>query len=278
MTVVSHFQTQEILAARGQGAVETSLDLGLSRVEVELTADGAVFPEGVVGWKRLEKTLKSDKKCYRVEDGGLRQISAHSETTGWVRSLCPTAGAPTMLVSGFPMHRIKDTEPWADTEEKIGCLGKVHGEVLDTATGLGYTAILAARRGASKVVTVELDPTGLEICRQNPWSKDLFALEAIESVVGDSVEWVKGCEAGRFSAVVHDPPTKQFGGAMYSEAFYRDVLRVLSRKGEFFHYIGDPKSGLGRSMTEGVIRRMKSAGFSVVERVAGAFGVVGRIR
>ena len=47
------------------------------------------------------------------------------------------------------------------------------GCVLDTATGLGYTAIEAAKT-AEQVVTIELDPVALEIARLNPWSQTMF--------------------------------------------------------------------------------------------------------
>ena len=56
----------------------------------------------------------------------------------------PTSGAPTLLIAGFPMHRIKNIDPHRDTLNKIKA-ARPSGQVLDTSMGLGYTAIQAAR-------------------------------------------------------------------------------------------------------------------------------------
>ena len=100
-----------------------------------------------------------------------------------------------MLVSGIPMHRIKDTNPQQDTLEKIRSIKPVVGQVLDTATGLGYTAILAART-AEHVTTIELDPAVLQVCRVNPWSQELFDNPKITQLIGDSFDVVAGMESG----------------------------------------------------------------------------------
>lgn len=61
--------------------------------------------------------------------------------------------------------------------------------VLDTCTGLAYTAIAAARcPGVSEVVTIELDDVSLRMCARNPWSRDLFENDKITSVIGDCCE------------------------------------------------------------------------------------------
>ena len=69
-----------------------------------------------------------------------------------------------MLIAGFVMHRIKDIDPMQDTLRKIATISPIVGRVLDTATGLGYTAIEAAK-SADEVVTIELDPGVQEIAR-----------------------------------------------------------------------------------------------------------------
>lgn len=170
------------------------------------------------------------------------------------------------------MHRIKNTNPWADTESKVQAAAPIRGHVLDTATGLGYTAILAARQ-AEQLTTIELDPAAIEIARQNPWSQELFTNPKINQLIGDAVELLPTLPDREFSVILHDPPTKQFAGELYSLAFYQQLLRVLAPKGRLFHYIGDPSSGLGSSMTAGVIRRLHEAGFTHVTRHPEAFGV-----
>ncbi len=274
--VLSRYQARELLDARTSGgaSAEVSPDLGLTMAKVLLSANGARFPSGdSATWEELEEIAKSERKCFLIGDDDLKEIRIYSETTGWVRSLAPTRGAPTMLVSGFPMHRIKNIEPYEDTKLKIKTVSPIHGRVLDTATGLGYTAIEAAKT-AGKVITVEIDPAALEIARMNPWSRELFSNSRIKSVVGDIFEEVRSFANGEFSVVIHDPPTFQFAGELYSSEFYEQLYRVLSRRGKLFHYIGDPESRVGQRMTKGVIRRLQDAGFSKVMKRPEAFGVV----
>lgn len=274
--VVSHYQATPLLAARKAGAARatTTTDLGLSTVEVRLTAEGVALPDGqTLPWSAVERIERAENQCFVVEGGEARPIRVFSETTNWLRSLMPTAGAPTMLVAGFPMHRIKDTDPYADTRAKVAAAAPVVGDVLDTATGLGYTAIEAAKT-ASRVVTVELDPAGLEVARYNPWSRALFENPKITQIVGDAFEEIQKFADGSFDRVLHDPPTFSLAGELYSGAFYREVHRTLRGGGKLFHYIGDPASALGKRTTAGVIRRLGEAGFRRVERRPEAFGVV----
>ncbi|MGZ3598910.1 MAG: methyltransferase domain-containing protein [Ktedonobacterales bacterium] len=274
--VLSHYQTKPLLAARraGQSSVAISPDLGLTSVEVALERDEVVLPGGErVSWEDVARISETTNQCFAVEDGGVRSIQMFSETTNWLRSLMATPGAPTMLVAGFPMHRIKDTDPWQDTLAKVAAAAPITGHVLDTATGLGYTAIAAART-ATHVTTIELDPTGLEIARLNPWSRDLFDSSKITQIVGDAFERIHDFADGTFTRVLHDPPTFSLAGELYSAEFYRQVYRVLARNGRFFHYIGDPESNVGRRVTTGVLRRMQEAGFRRVMRHPEAFGVV----
>ena len=147
------------------------------------------------------------------------------------------------------------------------------GRVLDTATGLGYTAIEAART-ADHVLSVELDPAAIEIVRYNPWSHGLLTRDNISVVLADVNELIRDLDDGSFDRIIHDPPTLALAGELYSEAFYRELHRVLDRRGRLFHYIGDPTSKSGRRTTEGVIRRLQGAGFERVRRAPQAFGVV----
>jgi predicted methyltransferase len=149
----------------------------------------------------------------------------------------------------------------------------VLGRVLDTATGLGYTAIAAAKT-AAHVVTVELDPAGIELARCNPWSAELFTAANIALVTGDAVAYVAASASGSFERVIHDPPSFKLAGELYSTMFYRDLHRVLAAKGKVSHYIGDPQSVTGKRTTRGVVERLREAGFSRVVAAADAFGVV----
>lgn len=274
--IVSYVQIAPLLAARkaGQTQATTSPDLGLSTVAVGLEAEGVRFPGGeLLAWEDAEAILTDENKCFVLRDDTIDEIRVFSEHTHWVRSLMPTTGAPTMLVSGTPMHRIKGIDPHADTLRKVKTIAPMMGRVLDTATGLGYTAIEAAKT-ASEVVTIELDPAGLEIARLNPWSRQLFSDRKIVQLIGDAFDVVAGFEDESFSRILHDPPMFSLAGHLYGGEFYRQLFRVLKRKGRLFHYIGDLESTSGRNIVRGVIRRLQESGFTRVVRHPEAFGVV----
>ena len=274
--VLSHREIEPLLAARqaGESAASTSLDLGLTRGEVSLEAERVVFPDGQwLSWESLEEIGKSDTGCFVVEDNQAAKVQRFSEFLGRAYGLMPTERAPTLLVSGIPMHRIKGTDPHRDTLTKIRAVAPVTGRVLDTCTGLGYTAIEAAKT-AEQVVTIELDPTVLEVARLNPWSRALFEHPRIEQRVGDSFDLIQDLEDESFSRIIHDPPMFSLAGELYSGEFYWHLYRVLGRKGRLFHYVGDLSSRSGRNVVKGVARRLQDAGFTRIVRKPGAFGLV----
>jgi predicted methyltransferase len=276
MIVLSCFQAREILEARknNRSSVMTSTDLNLTGTEARLQPDRVLFPTGEsLDWKDIEEINSNEVACYYVEGNRAKVIKGFSEFSGRVYGLMPTDSAPTMLISGIPMHRIKGTNPHQDTLSKIKAVAPLKGDVLDTTTGLGYTAIEAAKT-ARHVITIEIDPTAQEIARLNPWSKDLFDNPKITQVIGDAFDEIETFDDESFSAIIHDPPMFGLAGDLYSLTFYQQAFRVLKPSGRFFHYIGDPESKSGARVTAGVIRRLQEAGFNRVNRAARAFGVV----
>ena len=171
------------------------------------------------------------------------------------------------------MHRIKNTNPYQDTLAKIKAIAPIHGRVLDTCTGLGYTAIEAAKT-AERVITIELDPTAQEMARFNPWSRSLFDNPKITQLIGDAFDEIQNFADGQFSCIIHDPPMLSLAGDLYSGDFYAECQRVLRRSGKLFHYIGDPDSKSGARTTKGVVRRLQEAGFTRVVLKPQAFGLV----
>lgn len=272
--LLTHAEADTLLAAIRAGRPEAvvSLDLGRSETAVCIEQGAARIGAAALAPAALAKIAAEPNKCFRIVDGKPQAAALFSATTGWARSLLPTDEAPTTLAAGFTMHRIRGITPLADTRAKVRALGGGRGRVLDTATGLGYTAIALARTGR-KVLTVELDPTAIELARMNPWSRELFTSSNIEIVIGDVAELAAGWDTGAFSAILHDPPTVQLGGALYSGAFYRQLRRLLKPGGRLFHYVGDPQSGYGAKTTAGVLRRLQEAGFENVRRHPPAFGV-----
>ena len=276
MVVLSYLQARQIIEARksGQPVVNVSLDLNLTESEVRLQPECVLLPAGEsLDWKSLEEISDNETACFTVEGNAAKAIKGFSEFSGRVYGLMPTASAPTMLVSGIPMHRIKDTNPHQDTLNKIKAIAPIKGDVLDTTTGLGYTAIEAAKT-ARRVVTIEIDPTAQAIARLNPWSRALFENPKITQLIGDAFDEIGKFEAESFSTIIHDPPMFSLAGDLYSLAFYQQAIRVLKHNGRIFHYIGDPESKTGARVTAGVIRRLQEAGFRRVRRAPRAFGVV----
>jgi predicted methyltransferase len=274
--VLAHYHTAGMLSARreGRNATLTSLDLGLTKTQVLLEPERVVFPDGQwLSWDRVEEIDGSESACYVVEDGEAEKVQRFSELLNRFYSLMPTERAPTLLVSGIPMHRIKGVDPYEDTRLKIATIAPVTGQVLDTCTGLGYTAIEAAQT-AERVVTIELDPMVLEVAHLNPWSRSLFEDPRIQQIVGDSFEEILGFEDRTFARIIHDPPMFSLAGELYSGAYYRHLFRLLKQRGRLFHYIGDLDSRSGRNVAKGVVRRLQEAGFSRVVRKPRAFGVV----
>lgn len=274
--ILSLVQVDCILEARraGDAAVEASLDLGLTTTEVGLEPEGARLPGGqLLAWQHLEDISGSERGCFVIEDGEPRKVQVFSEARNRLYSLMPTEGAPTMLVSGIPMHRFKDIDPHRDTLLKIKAIAPVVGQVLDTATGLGYTAIEAAKT-AERVTTVEVALAALEVARLNPWSQALFDNDRITQVVGDVYDEIETFEDEAFDRIIHDPPAFNLAGDLYSGAFYQELFRVLRRKGRLFHYIGDLESKSGRAVSKGAVRRLQEAGFKRVVRRPEAFGLV----
>ena len=275
LTVLSHYQAHPLLDARSEGetTARTSPDLNLTTVEVMLSNVGVTFPSGSwLSWDLVVEIAGDENKCYLIGEGTVREIRVFSETTNWVRTLYPTESAPTTLVSGMLMHRVRDSDPLRDTLEKTKAAQPVVGKVLDTATGLGYTAIEAAKT-ANRVVTVELDPAAIELARMNPWSQALFDNPIIEQHVGHAWDVVEEMEDGAFSVIIHDPPTISLGGDLYDGEFYGELFRVLKAGGRMFHYIGDPQSGSIRKLEKGIMERLRAAGFKKVVRKPRAFGV-----
>eukprot|EP00667_Euglena_gracilis_P012401 EG_transcript_12742 len=242
----------------------------------------------MVLWEAIEK-LEDKSGCFRLVPGrwegdwgyAVEKVTFFSEETHRVASLLPTgAGWPTALLSGFSMHRFgKGVDPKQDTENKLAGVRPLLRRgvpVLDICTGLGYTAILAAKLGA-EVTTIEKDPVMQQLCRLNPWSQGLYddaTGSHIRILMGDASEVVKGLPSKSFKVILHDPPSFSLGEPLFSEAFYGELLRILAPGGLLYHYVGDPSSKLGSRDTAIVTRNLKAAGFHTIVPAAAAYGLL----
>jgi predicted methyltransferase len=276
-TLLSWFQAETLLeAARGErSSARLSLDLGVSQIEAEVTDAGATLDGHTLSWAQVEWLSQQKNVAFEWLDGELTPVRAYSEAFSRMYQLMPTESSPALLLSGFTMHRFRDVSPVAGAQAMVKAVLPFKGALLDTATGLGYAAIEAARH-ATRVTTIELDVTVQQLAAKNAWSRGLFDNPKLERRLGNSAELVCDLPDSGFAAVVHDPPAINLAGELYAESFYLELHRVLSRGGKLFHYIGDPNSDSGGRTTKGVVRRLLAAGFSKVTPLPSAFGVLAR--
>src|SRR5438876_690916 len=135
--ILSHCQAQPLLQARkaGETQVRTSIDLNLTETLADLTYEGLALPDGrLILWQAIEKAAANETGCFLIEGRSVEKIQTFSEDNDRVITLYPTPGAPTILISGISMHRIKAGNPYQDTLTKIRAIGPISGRVLDTAT------------------------------------------------------------------------------------------------------------------------------------------------
>eukprot|EP00242_Pyramimonas_sp_CCMP2087_P012726 CAMPEP_0198199720 /NCGR_PEP_ID=MMETSP1445-20131203/2916_1 /TAXON_ID=36898 /ORGANISM="Pyramimonas sp., Strain CCMP2087" /LENGTH=427 /DNA_ID=CAMNT_0043869611 /DNA_START=170 /DNA_END=1453 /DNA_ORIENTATION=+ len=266
----------------GCDTVEISVDLGVSTTTGRLEGDGVRLPdvEGVLAWSDIEMIKGDSNGCFGVRsDGTVERIQMFSESTGRAVSLLPSVESrtpPTALVAGFPMHRFgKGVDPREDTKRKMLSLGRFSqgATVLDICTGLGYTAIAAAEGGAL-VTTIELDPAMQQMCRMNPWSQGLFTSPRVTQLIGSAVDLVETFPDASFDRILHDPPTFTLAGDLYSLEFYSQLSRLLKPQGKLYHYVGDPDSKAAGRHFQGILRRLRKAGFEGAAIDHDAHGIV----
>lgn len=292
---ISHHEASEFLALRNKkvDSYSGSIDMKKTIQSIYFTADGITLDENkraetlLVTWDELQEIADKKVGCYSLFDDGSKpwQIKTFSDKTNLAASLCPPinqAGAPTLLLGGFTMHRISGDkiDPIIDTENKLSSISIYPGyNVLDTCMGLGYTAIGAAAslKGSGRVTTCEFDPASIEMSSYNPWSKQLFdGSLPIDIREGDTMELLLDFPDGHFDAIIHDPPAKALCRKdLYGSEFY-SLLRQKMRKsgGKLFHYIGNPESRESGRLFRGVMDRLNTVGFKNIEKANRAFGVV----
>lgn len=203
------------------------------------------------------------------------KVQFFSSETNRFYQLFPTKTAPTLKISGVPMHRHTHVDPLTDTEFKIKAL-KPHGLVLDTCTGLGYTSIYASREPkVKKVTTVEKDENVLKIAGMNEFSNDLFSNPKIEIVQGDVFEKIKSFPSNHFDSILHDPPTFIMATELYSLKFYAELYRVLKPKSRLWHYCPEPGKLSGKKpLREKIKKNLEEVGFRKTIFDVQSFGIV----
>jgi predicted methyltransferase len=297
--VISSFEGTDFARLRKDAEIspitlEASIDLGKSMSTVLLDEEGLHLGDqsGAVlcNWDEIAKICKKKNSCWALyEDGSAPwSISAMSSTTGNPASLCApldAGGAPTIILGGFTMHRIKgeNMNPMTDTNNKLACI-KIPkgGKVLDTCMGLGYTAIAATKEAwdgsHAKTITIEYDDVSLEMAAHNPWSSELFDPEwPIEIMNGDACSITESFESNTFDVIIHDPPARALCRTdLYGYKMYTNLHRICKHGGSIYHYIGNENSKESGRLFGGVMERLNQAGFRNVKKARDGFGVVAK--
>lgn len=268
--IISSEELRKISEAISEGKeeIEVSLDLGFSGklVKLELTKEGLVYKNSKIS---VPKIRNDDKSCYLILKDCLEKAQ-YSAGEG-IYKLVPTQFRPILQVSGTSMHK----QSFIERVEK----DKLTGNILDSGTGLGYTAIISART-ARKVTTIEFDEMVLEIQKINPYSQELFSRACIspnlgitsaerkniELVHGDLVEEIKKFKDEEFDFIILDGGTPRSSGEFFSEKNYSQVFRVLKYGGKLYHYIPNYHINRGTDFAENKSKVFRKLGFGRVER------------
>lgn len=255
----------------GFSCVRLSIDLNLSEQDFAINDQHLVLDaNNHLSIDTLESIVKKTQRIYLCRDGAMTPLEDRS--AGYYK-LVPSAGAPLLEISGVKMHISKGTDPFTSASAMAQQAVRKGDKVLDCCSGLGYAAIAAHRLGASEVLSIELSPEVMALRSQNPWSNALKQAGIVQRQ-GSSYELIGTMPAASFDAVIHDPPRFSLAGELYSEEFYREIFRVLRRNGRLFHYTGNPHViKKGSSFVDGVIHRLKAAGFRNVQKVEHLMGV-----
>ncbi len=277
MILLTAWEARKLLS--GRGIVRFSPDLGISWDTANVN-DKVEFSTGeTLDLDTLKRISRDETTIYFIRDNQV--FKAAIVDSGKVYKLVPVKnGAPTHEINGIRMHRVKDTTPDRSVKRIFNFIPiSKWDKVLDICTGLGYTAQEAARRGA-EVTTIELDENVLELSRINPWSRDFWKfvdLRRIRIILGDAYQVIGDLPDNEFTRIIHDPPRFALAGELYSLDFYRQLYRVSKPDAILFHYTGNPGEKFRRkSVTKGVIERLREAGWIDVKRVLEIQGVIAR--
>lgn len=244
-------------AKSGQKQIEASIDLGRS------TSALIVGPES---WSVGQRSYPYAARCkertvYHWDGENFEPVSRFGE--GGLIKLVPTDwGPPTFEIDGIKMLPTAQLSPFEDARHKVGLIEPEGKSILDTCAGLGYFAHWCVARAARRVVSYEKNPDVLWLRTLNPWSPASDA-RGLELSQGDVASRISEHPAETFDAILHDPPRFGIAGALYSQAFYDELARVLKPRGLLFHYTGSPnKLTSGRDLPQEVSLRLQRAGFT----------------
>ncbi len=175
-----------------------------------------------------------------------------------------------LWIDGVHMHRFHNASPQQNASLMIDQANVKRGDaVLDLCTGLGYTALTAAKRGAI-VTTIEGSPAVLELLAKH--NSVLLEHANVKIIQDDAFHAVAQLPDASFNAIIHDPPRFSMAGELYSQAFYDELFRLLAARGRLFHYTGKPGLKSGKNIVSGIKKRLMNAGFQKITWVESCQG------
>jgi predicted methyltransferase len=251
---------EQLLAARSRApqAIECSLDLERSRVQVEVRADVWMYSEQAFPY--VDRC--NDRTIYYWTGEAFAPVQRFTNS---LIKLVPTQwGAPTFEIDGIKMLPTAQLSPFVDAEQKVSLIQPRGKTILDTCAGLGYFASWCLRGGATEITSFEKNPDVLWLRTLNPWSPEGAGRvdSRLKLSLGDVSERIVTLPTSSFDAALHDPPRFGIAGELYSQAFYDQLARVLRPRGKLFHYTGTPnKLTTGRDVPREVSARLQRAGF-----------------
>lgn len=224
--------------------IRLSFNLGISQDNINITQDKKILLVKDKIPLPPEKMLSADLRTILKYDGqswSKWQYFDNRNQKYYKMIFINNKKPPTVEISGIKMHITRNGDPEQDTQNKIKQFRHLEGKILDTCTGLGYTAIAAAKfPEVNQVYTCEVDINMIRLCRENPWSQGLFHHGKIHLILTPIQNLVQKIPTNNIDYIIHDPPRFTLAGELYSENFYRNLYRILKTNGEIYHYTGDP--------------------------------------
>jgi predicted methyltransferase len=264
---------RKILAAmdRRETIIEVSTDLNLSLSTLTIHGDELILDsENLLNRADLQRIIKKESRVFYLENGQLEPLE--DRTDGYYK-LVPTEQAPLLEISGVKMHISKGINPFESAGQMAAQVVKTGGKILDTCSGLGYAASAALQLGARQVVSIEKSATVMALRKKNPWSQRIFGTD-ITLVHADVNEYIQTIANGTYDAIIHDPPRFSLAAELYGDKFYRELYRVMKKRGALFHYTGNPQLlTRGTGFLDKAIQRLKAAGFTRVGKIDRLMGI-----
>ena len=239
----------------GESTVECSMDMQRSNGTVEPTATGRTWKGRLFPYPETCK----DRTIYHWANESFQPVSRYSTS---LIKLVPTQwGPPTFEIDGIKMLPTQRVSPYADAERKVGLIQPRGKVILDTCGGLGYFAAWCLQGQSRLVLSYEKNTDVVWLRSINPWSPTTG--DGLTLAHGDIVEQIDRLPDQSVDAILHDPPRFGIAGELYSQDFYRQLARVLKRRGKLFHYTGTPnKRTSGRDVPNEVATRLRRAAFT----------------